>query len=233
MTRSRSRIRAHGDNHGRRATEALTGTQGRDGGTSRRRFLSGVSRLAIAGVAPWFMRRTSLGGEGTTAPSDRLRVGMIGLGGMGRHHLDWLLARREFVVTGLCDVDSRHLRDAEAAVNAVAATHAGLAKPLAVSDFRELVEHDEVDAVFVTTPDHWHALVTVMAARAGKDVYCEKPLANSVGESRAIRDVIRDTQRVLQCGSHERSNSKVRFACELVRNGYLGEIRRVEVNLPC
>ena len=100
------------------------------------------------------------------------------------------------------------------------------------TDFRELLARQDIDAVVVCTPDHWHALVSVAAAQAGKDIYCEKPLANTVAEGRAICEAVKRYGRVLQTGSHERSNASVRFACELVRNGRIGKLHTIRVNMP-
>src|SRR5690606_21055336 len=99
-------------------------------------------------------------------------------------------------------------------------------------DFRELLGVADIDAVAVVTPDHWHALASIAALKAKKDVYCEKPLANTIGEGRAICQAVEETGGILQCGSHERSNPKVREACEFVRSGRLGKIHTVRVNLP-
>jgi predicted dehydrogenase len=100
------------------------------------------------------------------------------------------------------------------------------------ADFQELLARPDIDAVTVCTPDHWHGLITVAAARAGKDIYCEKPLTNSIPEGRAVADAVRDYGRVLQTGSHERSGSNARYACELVRNGYIGHLHTIEIHLP-
>ena len=104
---------------------------------------------------------------------------------------------------------------------------------VAYTDFRELLAEPGIDAVWVVTPDHWHALISIAAAKAGKDIYCQKPLANSIGEGRAMVDAAKEHDRVLQCGSQERSTPTVRQACELVRNGKLGEIKTIQVYLPC
>src|SRR5690606_4123449 len=98
-------------------------------------------------------------------------------------------------------------------------------------DFREIIERPDVDAVTVCTPDHWHGLMTIAAANAKKHVYCEKPLGLTIGEEQAMIKAVRDNGVVLQTGSHERSNPIVRQACELVRNGYIGEVKRVTTNV--
>jgi predicted dehydrogenase len=170
-----------------------------------------------------------LGGPAGTAPSDKLGIGVIGTGGMGRGHLGWILSQPDLVARAVCDVDKGQLKQA---VDMAKAAESGK-ECTAYSDFRELLAHPEIDAVWVVTPDHWHALIAVAAAKAGKDIYCQKPLANSIGEGRAIVDAAKKYDRVLQCGSQERSTPTVRFACELVRSGKLGEIKTVQVYLPC
>ncbi len=193
----------------------------------RRRFVRALAWGTLA--APSIVPRVCLGAGQQTSPSDRLTLGMIGTGGMGSHHLDWLSQQSDVEIRALCDVDEQHVQAAAEKVSAAT----GKDKPRTHRDFRELLADPSIDAVFVTTPDHWHALVSVAAARAGKDIYCEKPLANSVGEGRAICEAVRQNDRILQCGSHERSNSKIRFACELVRNGRLGTVRTIRIHLPC
>jgi predicted dehydrogenase len=102
----------------------------------------------------------------------------------------------------------------------------------AYGDFRQLLARGDIDAVTVCTPDHWHGLISVAAAQAGKDIYCEKPLVNTISEGRAVCEAVNRFGRVLQTGSHERSNDSVRYACELVRNGRIGKLHTITVNMP-
>lgn len=199
--------------------------------TSRREFLK-HSAAASAGLAlPWIIvpRARARQNGGTTAASDRLGVAIVGTGGMGTSHLGALLDRSDVQLRAICDVDSSHLEKAAAAIK----EKYGDDSCQRFADFRELLAAPGIDAVWVTTPDHWHALVAIAALEAGKDVYCEKPLTNSVGEGRAVCDAVAKHGRVLQCGSHERSNPDARFGCELVRNGRLGKIHTVRISLPC
>ena len=166
--------------------------------------------------------------NGRVAPSERLVMGCIGTGGKGRNNLQRFLGFEDVQVKAVCDVDAKHAKAAKTIVDQKQGDEACDV----YADFRELLADPEIDVVSIATPDHWHALTSVAAANAGKDVYCEKPLANSVGEGRAICDAVEKNDRILQCGSHERSNDSVRFACELVRSGKLGRIDRVEINLP-
>jgi predicted dehydrogenase len=199
--------------------------------TTRRAFLqtaaTGAAATAIG--VPYFVPARVLGADGVTPPSDRILMGVIGAGGMGTVNLAEFMNDPEVQMIAACDVDQGHLD------NAVATAHAksGNRDCRAFHDFRELLDVDGLEAVAVVTPDHWHALISIAAASAGKDIYCEKPLANSIGEGRAICKAVAEHNRILQCGSHERSNPNVRRACELVRNGRLGKIHTVHVNLPC
>src|SRR3954463_13372308 len=99
----------------------------------------------------------------------------------------------------------------------------------AYSDFRELLARPDIDAVVIATPDHWHALIATAAARAGKDIYCEKPLTESIHQARAMGKAVPENKRVFQTGSMQRSSKEFRTACELVRNGRIGKVKSVEV----
>ena len=193
---------------------------------NRRQFLK--SSAAIA-AAPYFVPSTAMGFGNSVAPSERIVMGAIGCGGKGRNNTKRFLADDRVQLVAACDVDQNHLKMSVDEVN----QHYGNQDCAAISDFRELIGQNEIDAVHVSTPDHWHAVASVNALHRGKDVYCEKPLANSFGESKAIRDAVLQTGRVLQCGSHERSNSRCRFAAELVRNGRLGKLQTVRIQMPC
>jgi predicted dehydrogenase len=170
------------------------------------------------------------GAEATASKSanDRVRMAIIGTGGQGSSNMRKFMAMPDVDIVGLADVDSRHL------ASAVGETQVARAdvKVQAVSDYRALLDRDDIDAVVISTPDHWHALASVEAMQSGKDVYCEKPLANSVGEGRRMVDAAEKYSRVVQCGSHERSNPRIRAACEAVRSGKIGQVREVRVNLP-
>lgn len=205
---------------------AITLTQS---ATNRRGFIKHSAAAAIGCLAvPYFVPATSLG-YGRTAPSNRIAMGSIGCGGKGRHNTGEFL-KFDFVQwIAVCDVDSENAKQDKQQVD----QHHGNQACQVYSDFRELVARDDIDAIHVSTPDHWHALATIAALEKGKDVYCEKPLANSVAESIAIRDVAKRTGKIVQTGSHERSNLKARIACDLARTGRLGKISRVEVNMPC
>lgn len=192
---------------------------------TRRDFLRSSAALA---AIPYFVPATSLG-LGATAPSDRIVMAAIGCGGKGRHNTKQFLKDPRVQFVGACDVDANHLKTGVEEIN----KHYDNQDCIAVKDFRELVSNRSIDAVHVSTPDHWHAIASVHSMLGGKDVYCEKPLANSVGESSTIRNIQRRTGRILQCGSHERSTANCRFAAELVRNGRLGKLETVRIQMPC
>jgi len=192
---------------------------------SRRQFLtSGAVSLA----APYFVSSRVLGAD-AVPPSEKIVMGAIGTGGQGMGMMNAHMGQTDVQYVAVCDVYANHRNRARDAVNA----KYGNRDCQAFADFRELLARDDIDAVTVTTPDHWHALCSVAAANAGKDVYCEKPLANSIGEGRAIVAALKTNKRILQTGSHERSGGNARFACELVRNGRIGKLHTIRVNLPC
>ncbi|MCH2182745.1 MAG: Gfo/Idh/MocA family oxidoreductase [Mariniblastus sp.] len=193
---------------------------------TRRKF---VKTVAAAVSLPHVVPASVLAGSGTVPPSDRIVMAAIGSGGKGQHNTNAFMRDSSVQLVAVCDVDQNHLKTGVDAVN----QHYGNQDCLAYTDLREIICRDDIDAVHVSTPDHWHAAASVRALDSGKDVYCEKPLANSFGESKAIREAAKRSGRILQCGSHERSNNNCRFAAELVRNGRLGEIHTVRINMPC
>lgn len=198
--------------------------------SDRREFLHSTARLGASAIAaPYFVSSATLGLNGRTPPSDRIVMGAIGCGGKGRHNTGEFLKLEDVQFVAVCDVDARHAEEDKRQVDEFYKN--GDCK--LYRDFRDVVARGDIDAVHVSTPDHWHALTSIAAIESGKDVYCEKPLANSVAEAIAIRNSARRRQRVVQTGSHERSNDKARFACELVRNGRLGKLQTIEINMPC
>ena len=202
---------------------------------SRRRFLAAAS-TALA--APYFIPASALGADGRPAPSNRITMGCIGLGGRGTVDMQAFLGRDDVQMVALCDVDAgsdryedNWVRGLAPAVESVAKRYNG-SKPAGYADFRQLLERKDIDAVCIGTPDHWHAAITVMAAAAGKDIYCEKPLCLTVADGRAMVDAVQRYGRVFQCGSQRRSSPQCRRVCELVRNGRLGKLHTVRVGLP-
>jgi len=196
---------------------------------SRRRFLAGAAALA----APYFVPASALGRDGATAPSERLTLGFIGVGGRGASHVRTFLGYPDTQVLALCDpYQSKReelKKEVEAHYGGTSGAYAGCAT---CSDFREVIARDDIDAVVVASPEHWHGLHGAMAVEAGKDVYGEKALTLSVPEGRALVTKVRRYGRVFQVGLQQRSGRNFRFACELARNGYLGALHTVKVGVP-
>lgn len=203
---------------------------------NRRTFLKqGAGAIAGAVAFPYIIPGSALGLDGTVAPSNRIVMASIGTGGQGTYDTKALMSIPEVQYVAVCDVDKAHRERMQGEVNAFYADKTGDATWKgceAYNDFREVIARDDIDAVMVAPPDHWHAVISVAAAKAGKDIYCEKPLANSVPEGRAVVNAVERYQRVLQTGSHERSRDNARYACELIRNGRIGKLHTIEVNMP-
>jgi len=183
--------------------------------SSRRAFLSN-SAMALA-TAP-----IATGWNSSAGPNDRIRIGLIGCGGMGRGDLSAFLANPDVDCAVICDVDDAQIAKGIAIVEKLRGR-----RPEAVKDFRRVMDRKDVDACVVVTPDHWHALPTIYACQAGKDVYVEKPLATSIAEGRAMLEAARRRQRVVQVGTQWRSGAHYREAVEFVQSGKLGKIRQV------
>lgn len=185
---------------------------------SRRTFLG---TAAAAAAAPMVLPTGALARPGRPGPNDRLVFGHIGLGGMGRGHLGGTPVES---VGALCDVDASRLSSALVDVYKRGARH----DPLVCRDFRYILDRKDIDAVIVAAPDHWHAVMTVYACQAGKDVYVEKPACRTVQECRAMNEAVRRYRRVVQVGSQGRSTAAARKAAEFIQNGVIGRVDRVE-----
>ena len=190
---------------------------------SRRQFL----RLGATGL-PLVVRASALGADGAVPASDRITVGCIGTGWMGLANVQSFTEEPGAQVVAVCDVDSQHLGAARDLVN----KKYGNQDCAEYHNFEDLLARDDVDAVMIAAPDHWHGVLGVAAVKAGKDVYGEKPLAGRWAEGKAICDAVSAYKRVWQTGSWQRSRSQFRQACELVRNGRIGKVHTVEVGLP-
>ena len=206
----------------------------RDGTVTRRRFmLAGAAWTA----APMVITSQGWGRVHRPAPSGRITMGLIGCGGMGGANLHSFLRKPEVQVVAVCDPDRERRDDARQRVDAFYAkqTDRG-SRPdgacTAYNDFRELIARDDVDAVIIASPDHWHALHVVASAQAGKDIYGEKPLSLTVRQGRVMADAVRRYGRVFQTGSQQRSDARFRRACEIVRNDRLGKLTKVTCGLP-
>ncbi len=193
---------------------------------SRRSFLK--TTLA-AGVAPMFLPSGIWAAE--VKPNDRIGIGIIGMGKMNGGHLGGWLGRADTQVVAVCDVDTTRREDAKKKTEEFYTKKAGADYKGcgAYNDFRELLARKDVDAVCIATPDHWHAIAGIAAAKAGKDIYGEKPLTNTIHEAWALVKAVRDNSRVFQTGSQQRSDREFRVACELIRNGVIGKVSHVAV----
>jgi hypothetical protein len=199
---------------------------------TRRDFLA-TAASAIA--LPYVIPASALGRGTAVAPSERIVVGCIGMGGRGSGHANEISAFSEVQVVAVCDAQrqraeavQRHL-EAKYADQTASGTYQGCK---AYQDFRELLARPDIDAVTIASPENWHALMSIEAMKAGKDVYCEKALSLTVREGRAVCDAVRRYGRVFQAGTQQRSDRRFRFACELARNGYLGKVHTVTVGVP-
>ncbi len=195
---------------------------------SRRTFLQRVSAVAAAtGLPLWFVERelsAATPARKVLSANDRPGIALVGCGGMGRG--DANNAQRFGDIVAVCDVDEGHV---DAAVKQF--TKDGKA-PAKFRDFRKVMERDDVQVVIQGCPDHWHTLVNLAAIRANKDVYGEKPLTLTIDEGKRLVKAVREHKGVLQTGSQQRSDNRFRLACELVRNGRLGQLKSVTVFLP-
>ena len=211
---------------------------------SRREFLKNSAALTTAALGfPYIVKSSTFGADGSTAPSNRIVMGCIGIGGQGTFNMKAFLSNSDVQVVAVCDVNRGNDRydmlyqapsstAGREPARRIVNKHYGSGDCAAYNDFRKLLGRDDIDAVTVCTPDHWHGLISIAAAKANKDIYCEKPLVNTIAEGRAVYDAVKRHGRVLQTGSHERSNDSVRFACELVRNGRIGKLHTIRVNMP-
>ncbi len=196
-----------------------------DAKKSRRQFLT---TAAAAVTAPYFIPGSALGKDGAVAPSERIVIGTIGCGGMGNGNTRAFMRSKDAQVVAVCDVDKQRLAKTAERVN----KHYGKSDCATYTDYREVIERKDIDAVIIATPDHWHALCCVAAAGAKKDIYCQKPMTHTFGEGRAVIDAVKANDVIFQVGSQQRSGRKFRAAVELILNGTIGKIKRVEVGLP-
>ncbi len=190
--------------------------------SSRRSFLK---HSALGGALLGMSPRSYRAVFAAEPPSERVRVGMIGVGNQGgpKNNMKYFLNN----IVAMCDLDANYLAEADAFLK----KQAGLTATL-TDDYRKLLDAKDIDAVVVTVPDQWHALMTIEACRAGKDVYCEKPLTLVIGEGRPMIDAARRHGRVVQTGTMQRSGEEFKLAVKLVREGIVGRVKAVNVTLP-
>jgi len=196
---------------------------------NRRSFLKrGLAATAGAALFPSIIPASAMGRNGFVAPSDRIVMGAIGVGGMGRGNMRGFLKSKAVQFVAVCDVDERHNAMAKKMINETYGNKDARSYRL----FTEFLEQEKLDGVMMALPDHWHGIIGVATAKKGIDIYGEKPLARTIVESRAIVDAAQKNNIVWQTGSWQRSQPNFYKAASLVRNGVLGKISKVEVGLP-
>ena len=199
---------------------------------SRRTFLK---RAAAAAAIPYVVPSSVFGQGGAVAPSNRITLGFIGVGMMGQGHVRVCLHQADAQVLAVCDVDKWRRENSQRMANEqyAAAKPSGAYRGCAAyNDLRELLARDDIDAVVIATGDRWHALATVLAAKAGKDVYCEKPVSLTIREARAMVEAIRRYGRVFQGGLQQRSSPEFIKASSLVQSGAIGKVQIVYITFP-
>ncbi len=209
---------------------------------NRRKFLKTSAAVA---TLPSIIPASALGRAGRPAPSDRITMALIGAGNQGVNDMNGFLADERVQIIAVCDVNkesagywdgkvggrdhAKKLIEWHYANGAPSGAYSGCDT---YEDFREVINRRDIDTVLLALPDHWHAIPTIMAARAGKDIYGEKPLSLTIAEGRAMSNAVLKNNRIFQTGSQQRSDFRFRRACELVRNGRIGKLERVRIGQP-
>ncbi|WP_304237239.1 Gfo/Idh/MocA family protein [Jiulongibacter sediminis] len=186
--------------------------------TNRRTFIKKAG-LSMAGFYyfPHLMRKP--------APSDTVRVALIGINGMGLNHLRWFAGITEVEIAALCDVDENHLKKAAETLKEIRPD----AKPKLFTDFRRILDDPEIDAISCATPDHWHAQVAIMAFQAGKDVYGEKPLSYTLREGELMYEAMKANNRIFQLGTQIHAGDNYHRVAELIHAGVIGKVHDVKL----
>jgi predicted dehydrogenase len=211
-------------------------TRRRRNQASRREFIATAGKSIVASsVVAGFPAIVPASVFGAASPSNRINVGAIGTGRISRgHDMPGIWKHDTARIMAVCDLDSVRTADARTLVNGHYAARTG--KPYdgvkMYGDYRELLTNADVDAVVISTPDHWHAIITIAAVEAGKDVYLQKPTSLTIAEGRAVSNAVHRSGRILQIGSQQRSSPQFRYAAELVLNGRIGKLTTVEIGLP-
>ncbi|HPC93989.1 MAG TPA: Gfo/Idh/MocA family oxidoreductase [Sedimentisphaerales bacterium] len=199
----------------------------------RRDFIKRAAGTVAAAAFPCVVPSSVFAQGGQTPPSERITLGFIGCGKQSQHLTRSFLNSPGTHVVAVCDVDKLKLARNKKIVedhyaNASGASYKGCDT---YGDFRDLLARGDIDAVVISTPDHWHAINVIESCRAGKEIYCEKPLSQTVAEARAMVNAVREYDRVFQTGSMQRSDWHFRLGCELVRNGYIGQLQHITVGI--
>jgi predicted dehydrogenase len=214
----------------------IKNTDSKPSSLSRRDFLNNTVKAAIGtSIAMGFPTIVPSSVFGRTAPSNRINIGAIGTGRISRiHDLPGVWQYDYAQVMAVCDVDSKRAADGQKLVNDFYSKRNGSAYDgvKMYTDYKELLRNKDIDAVLISTPDHTHAMIGVAAARAGKHIYMQKPASLTIAEGRKMSDVITKSGVKFQIGSQQRSSEQFRYAAELVKNGRIGELKKVYVGLP-
>jgi len=193
---------------------------------SRRTFLRTSAQTGALVAAPQFIPGSVLGKDGAVPPSDRVVLGAIGIGGRGREVLLSFLGQPDVQFVAICDIRAER-RDA---VKKMADERYENSDCVKYNDLHEILARGDIDAVLIATGDRWHTTASVLAARAGKDIYCEKPCSMTIAESRALADTVRRFGRIYQAGTQRRNIANFVYAIELVHSGKLGKLQAVHAN---
>ncbi len=198
-------------------------------GITRRTLLTSAACCSGAIALPWIIPASARGAEGNIPPSERLTMGLIGHGCMGHGHLRRLAGDRDVQVLAVCDVDATRREEGKQHVEQTyaARSESGYGGCATYNDYRELLARPDIDAVVIVTPDHWHTLQAIDAVKAGKDVYCEKPISLTIHQGRRLVETVQRYGRIFQTGTQYRSIPTIRQVCEFVRAGGLGKVKSV------
>lgn len=207
--------------------------QSGSGSMNRRVLLRRSVSAALSVAAPWVIPGSALGRNRATAPSERITVGSIGVGAMGRGHFRIFTRYPDVQLVALSDVDAwRRDNSTRVLEQAYGAQQpSGLYRGFqAYNDFRELLDREDIDAVIITTGERWHPAITVRAAQAGKDIYCEKPISLTIRQARTMVQAVRRHNRVFQTGLQQRNSPEFRAACQMVHAGRIGAVKLAYVS---
>jgi predicted dehydrogenase len=202
---------------------------------NRRQFIGKSAKAAALAAVSGFPTIVPARVFGKNAPSNRINIGAIGNGRISRDHdMPGVWKFDTAQIMAVCDLDQKRAANAKVLVNEFYTRKFG--KPFdgvsVYHDYRELLSNKDIDAVLISTPDHWHARIAIDAARAKKDIYMQKPASLTISEGRAMSDAVRKSKQIFQVGSQQRSSTQFRYAAELVRNGRIGDLKTVYVGLP-
>jgi len=203
---------------------------------SRRKFLGTASKQAVAAsIIGGFPSIVPAHVFGKHAPSNRINIGAVGTGRISRtHDLPGVWKFDDALIMAVCDLDKKRAQDAKTLVNEYYSkkrnkTYDGVQ---VYHDYHQLLQNKDIDAVIISTPDHWHSIIAIDAVKAKKDIYMQKPASLTISEGRALSDAVTKSKQIFQIGSQQRSSQQFRYAAELVRNGRIGDLKTVYVGLP-